>query len=172
MQVDVKLDGLEDAIKAMAAAFPADPNKQRKLVNGAMINSAKKNILPTAKQRAKVGDGSGALSESLAVRVQPRKKTNTKGVAAGVEIVPLRSNRKAMAMYINHYYTQKGLTAPAKMMVSGIRHGHLVEFGSVNNTATPFLWPAATSGKASYINDFGVELRKSVDKAVDRARKK
>lgn len=172
MQVSVNLDGLNDAIDAMAAAFPADPRKQRQLVNAAMRTAARKNILPTAKQRAKVGDGSGALSEALAVRTQPRKKTNKKGVAAGVEILPVRSNRKALALYINHYYTSQGLTAPASLLVSGIRHGHLVEFGSVNNTASPFLWPAATAGKNAYIQAVGVELQKATERAVKRARKK
>jgi HK97 gp10 family phage protein len=172
MQVSAKIDGLEDALKAMAAAFPADPKKQRSLVNSAMRTAAKKEMLPTAKQKAKVGDGSGALSEALAIRVQPKKKTSAKGVGAGVEILPLRSNRKALAMYINHYYTQNGLKPPAGILVSGIRHGHLVEFGSVNNNATPFLWPAATAGKGAYTNMVGDELKKAVDKAVNKARKK
>lgn len=172
MQVDVELVGLDDAINAMIAAFPSDPKRQRQLVNSAMRAAAKKDILPTAKERAKVGDGSGALSEALSIRVQPKKKTNAKGIAAGIEILPLRSNRKALAMYINHYYTRQGLTAPASLLVSGIRHGHLVEFGSVNNSASPYLWPAATSGKSAYVNSVGQELKKSVERAVARARKK
>lgn len=172
MQLDSKVKGLDEAIKAMQAAFPNDPKKQRALVNGALRTSARKNILPTAKQRAMAGDGSGALSAALAVRAQSAKKLRSKGTPVGVEVVPVRNNVKAIAMYVQHYYTARGRIAPAGILSSGIRHGHLVEFGSVNNNARPFLWPAAQSGKAAYIQNVGAELKKSIERAVQRARKK
>lgn len=171
MQFDVKLKGVNDAIDAMMAAFPKNPAKQRTLVNTAMRVSAKKHMLPAAKQRALVGDGSGALSESLAIRSQSKRKIRMKGITAGVELVPVRHNRKALAIYINHYYTSQGLTAPASLLVSGIRHGHLIEFGSVNNNAKPFLFPAAQGGQAGYVMDVGKELKKATERAVNRARK-
>lgn len=171
MQFSVELKGIDEAIDAMIAAFPSEPAKQRTLVNGAMRVSARKHMLPTAKQRALLGDGSGALSEALAIRSQAKRKIRSKGIAAGVELVPVRHNRKALAMYINHYYTSQGLTAPAGLLVSGIRHGHLVEFGSVNNNARPFLWPAAQGGQAGYVMDVGKELAKATERAVNRARK-
>lgn len=171
MEISVDLKGVDEAIDAMMAAFPKDPAKQRTLVNGAMRVSARKNMLPKAKQLALMGDGSGALSEALAIRSQAKRKIKSKGAAAGVEIVPVRHNRKALAMYINHYYTSKGKNAPASIVSSGIRHGHLVEFGSVNNNARPFLWPAAQAGQASYIASVGKELEKATERAVNRARK-
>lgn len=171
MEISVELKGVDEAIDAMMAAFPSDPNLQRRLLNGAMRVSARKAIVPTAKQMAMVGDGSGSLSEAIAVRGQSKKRLAGKNAAAGVEVLPIRFNRKAIAMYINHYYTAVGRNAPAKMISSGIRHGHLVEFGSVNNNARPFLWPAAQSGQTSYIAGVGSQLKKATERAVNRARK-
>ena len=172
MQASVNIDGLEDAIKAMAAAFPTNPKRQRQLVNTALRVSARKHMLPRAKQLAAIGDSSGALSESLAVRSQSSKKLRNKNIPAGVEIVPVRNNRKALALYIAHYYTAEGRTAPASILSSGIRHGHLVEFGSANNNAKPYLWPAAQGGQSGFVADVGKELAKATDRAVNRARKK
>jgi hypothetical protein len=172
MDVGVRVVGLEDALKAMSEAFPSNPREQRRILNGAMGASARRNILPEAKGMALAGDGSGALSESLGVRGMSQRKIRQKQSVAGVEVVPVRSNRKALAMYIAHYYTAQGRTPPASMVVSGIRHGHLVEFGSVNNAASPFLWPAAAHGKPGYVNDVAADLKKKTEAAVRRAAKR
>lgn len=171
MQGNVDIKGLDGALKAMQAAFPKDPKKQRGVLNTAMRTAARKNIVPTAKELAKRGDGSGALSESIAVRNQSKKRLAAKGMVAGVEVVPVRFNRKAIALYVQHYYIDKGITPPANIVTSGIRHGHLVEFGSVNNTPRPFLLPAGRAGQTGYINAVGGELEKAIERRVKRARK-
>ena len=130
MQGKARIVGLKDAMKAMAAAFPKDPKKQKRLLVGAMRMAASKTILLSAKRRALSSDGSGALSESLGIRTQSAGKMRSKRAAAGIEIVPVRSNLKAMALYISHYYTQRGKTVSAKVITSGIRQGPLVEFGT------------------------------------------
>jgi hypothetical protein len=171
--VSAKIEGLEDAMKAIAAAFPSDPKKQKSLLNSSMRQASTATILKQAKILAMQGDGSGALSEALGIRAQGARKLRAKSLAAGIEIAPIRSNRKAMAMYINHYYTSRGRNAPAKMVASGIRHGHLVEFGSVNNApARPFLYPAATSQTNAYVSRFANDLKRKTEKAVKRAAKK
>ena len=172
MNLSAKLDGLEDAMKAMMASFPQDAKKQRSMLNAGMRAAASKNILPKAKSLAMQGDGSGSLSEALAVRSIPLKELKKMGSVAGVMLVPVRFNRKAIAMYINYYYTQKGRAAPIAGVAKGIYHGHFVEFGSVNNNAKPFLFPAARSGQNSYIQEVGKEIKKVVDRNVNRARKK
>jgi len=172
MDMGVQMKGLDDALKAMEAAFPKDPNKQRGLLNSAMRGAANKTIVPVAKQLAKAGDGSGALSEAIAVRNQSKKKLRSKNVAAGVEVVPVRFNRKAIALYIQHYYTNVGRVAPANMFASGIRHGHLVEFGSVNNSPRPFLKPAGDVADDVYIQAFAKAMRSATERAVKRAAKK
>ena len=172
VDVSIKIEGLEDAMKAMLAAFPANERKQRGILNASIRSAATNTILNDAKQRAKIGDGSGALSESLGIRATSKRKLKARRVVAGVEVVPVRSNMKAMAMYIQHYYSAKGKTAPAKMLTSGVRHGHLVEFGSVNNSAKPFLWPAAESQKSAYISKFAIDLSKKTEASVRREAKK
>lgn len=170
MEATAKIKGLDEAMKAMQAAFPDDYKQQSRLVNGAMGGSARKSILPISKQLAMVGDGSGALSESLKVRAQKAKKQ--KGKAGGMEVVPVRHDKKALALYISHYFTSLGRNAPANIISTGIRHGHLVEFGTVKKSARPFLWPSAVSGKATYVSLFAGELKKRMESAVKRAAKK
>ena len=172
MKVEVKLDGLKEAVRALGEAFPKDPKRQAKLLNQSMSQAAKNTIVPEAKINALAGDGSGALSESIGIRTQSRGKVRAKGAAAGVSVLPVRQNKKAMAMYIEHYYTRKGRAFPAKMFASGIRHGHLVEFGTRHSGAKPFLWPAAQSKFNSYMSRFTSDLRVKIERAVKRARKK
>lgn len=164
--------GVDSAIKAMMAAFPKDLKIQQRLVNGAMRISARKNLLPIAKQNASRGDGSGALSEALVVRSMSAKRKRELGVPFGIQILPYRFNKKALALYIEYYYTRQGKRAAAKDFARGIRHGHFVEFGNVNNTARPFLRPAADEGQQAYLNGFSQELRKGIEKAVEKARKR
>lgn len=168
MEASVKIEGLEDAMKAMMAAFPSDPRTQVRILNSAMRTAARPTILPAAKALAMQGDGSGALSEAMGVRSQSAAKRRARGVAGGVEVVPVRSNRKAMMMYIQHYYVARGRTPPAGILTSGIRHGHLVEFGSVNNSARPFLWPAATSNRGAYQSQFAASMKRVTEAAVRR----
>lgn len=166
MQVTMKADW-EKAITAMAAAFPTDPKKQRGILNSSMRSSAA-DMLADAKLRAQAGDGSGALSEALGIRTQSKKKLSTSMAVAGVEIVPIRYNPKAISLYQNYYHGGK----ISGFKINGIRHGHLVEFGSKNNTARPFLWPAAQANESGYIKKFSVELTKKTEAAVRRAAKK
>ena len=172
MEAGARVEGLDAALKAMQAAFPRDAKKQKQILNSSMRASANKAILPAAKRNALQGDGSGALSEALGIRNTKARKLRQSGVPAGVEIVPVRANMKAMALYIAHYYTAQGRTPPAGILSSGIRHGHLVEFGSVNNSAQPFLWPAASSGHGAYVRGFAAEMQKKTEAAVRREARK
>jgi hypothetical protein len=171
MDVGVRVVGLEDAMKAMTDAFPNNPREQRGILNSAMRRSAAQTILLEAKQRALQGDGSGALSESLGIRNKSLRKIKTSRSVAGVEIAPIRTNRRAMAMYIDHYYSRAGRVAPAFMVLSGIRHGHLIEFGTVYSAARPFLWPAAEGQLSPYMQRVAAEMRKQIDNRLRRSRK-
>lgn len=180
MQGSVDMKGLKDSIKALRAAFPEDQKERRRILNRAIGSSARKHLLPIAKQMAKTSDGSGALSESLGVRAMSRRWNREHGRVragdkrmreAGMVIVPVRGNRKALAMYIDHYYTKRGKNPPASILLSGIRHGHLIEFGSLNNEARPFLWPA-TSNTPAYTNQFAQDIKKYIKMAVEKARRK
>jgi len=177
MEGSVQIKGLEAAVEAMQKAFPKNPEQQRRILNQAMTASAKSTMVPMAKQLARVGDGSGALSESIGIRAVSKSKARRSGVVGRVEMVPVRNNRTAMAMYIDHYYTARGRSAPAKMLTSGIRHGHLVEFGHAVKgggfvAARPFLWPAARAQLSPYTSRFAAFLKKKTEAAVRRAARK
>jgi hypothetical protein len=172
IEVSAKIKGLEDAMKAMLEAFPSEPKKQQAILHSAMGSAARKTLLPTSKQLASSFDASGALSESLAVRAQPASVRRKRNVAASMALMPVRSNRRALALYINHYYTQNGLTAPASLLIRGIMHGHLVEFGSVNNSPTSFLWASAQANRSGYGNRFAIDLKRITEDRVKRAAKR
>lgn len=177
MELAAKIEGLEPALAALRAAFPDSPRRQRSLLNQTMSGAARKTIIPMAKQLARQGDGSGALSEAIAPRAVSLSKALARGKSAIIEITPVRSNRKAMAMYIAHYYTARGKTASAKLVTSGIRHGHLVEFGHATRgggfvSARPFLWPAGTAGAGDYRRLFADMLRRKIEAAVRRKRRR
>lgn len=171
MLISAKIDGLEDAMKALQAAFPTDPRKQQKILHSSMGSAARKEILPASKQLALVGDASGALSEALAVRALPAKERRKRNTAASMIVTPVRSSTKALARYINHYYTQEGLTPPASLLIRGIMHGHLVEFGSVNNAPKSFLWASAQANRSKFTETFASELRRITEQAVKKAAK-
>ena len=164
VQATAKIKGLDDAMRALRAAFPKDPKKQARMVNGAIGASSRKSFLPIAKQLALRGDSSGALSESLVVRAMGRRKR--RGRVGGMEIVPLRSSVKAMALYIAHYYTKRGKNPSGNVVIDGIRHGHLVEFGTLHTQAMPYLWPAAAIGNVEYRGLFALALKKRIESAV------
>lgn len=166
MEMNSSVRGLDEAMKAIGEAFPNNPREARTILNGGMRRAASRTILAEAKQRALEGDGSGALSEALGIRAQSRRKIQTRRVVGGVEIVPVRGNLKAMALYINHYYTARGRTPKSGMLLSGIRHGHLVEFGTVEMAARPFLWPAARSQFAPYMQRVAEDMKRVIARRV------
>ena len=177
MEFSGKVEGHKDVMKTMQAAFPADPKQQQRLLNAAMRKSAQRSILPLAKNLALTGDGSGALSESLGIRAQKQKDLRRKKLAGGVQIVSVRNNMNAIALYMNHYYTSRGKTVPASVAFSGIRHGHLVEWGFIHTSGkavsgSPFLWPAARYGASGYKRHFAADLKKKIVAAVKRRAKK
>lgn len=159
-KVRVKVDGLQDVLKAIHNIFPNDPTAERALLSQGMAASMRKHMLPMAKQLAASTNKSGALSESLAVRTVAKKHLRylPARANAAVRLVPVRMNYKAMTTYINYYYGRKGKLPPDSIWTSGIRHGHLVEFGSKNNSPKPYILPAVKAGKASFQDDWSKYL--------------
>ena len=196
MEGSAKIHGLKDAMAAMRAAFPANPEQQRRMLNQAMSGAARKSIIPIAKQLALQGDSSGALSEAIAPRAISRRRALARGMAAGVEITPVRHNRKAVSKYIQYYYNRQGIAAPMEVAISGIRHGHLVEFGyktrgsgkkggflgslfgggggssGTHVGAQPVMGPALQAGRAEYVRKFSTTLKRKVELAVRRRARK
>ncbi len=174
-EASFKIEGLEDAMAAMQAAFPKDPRKQRSLLNQGLSGAARVTIIPAAKSFANQGDGSGALAESIRPRARSAANALLSGAVASVAIAPVRYSPKALALYMRHYYPNG---APSGRIVDGIRHGHLVEFGHATKgggfvAARPFLWPAVRFAGSAFNDKFAGILKRKVELAVRRrARKK
>ena len=98
-------------------------------------------------------------------------KKKRDGSVGGKEVVPVRSNKKALALYIAYHYTRRGLTVPAKRITQGIFHGHFVEFGTAKMAANPFLWPS-TVATPRYTRLFARGMKKRTESAVRRRAKK
>jgi hypothetical protein len=172
MEPMVKVQGLESALKTMREAFPADEKAQRAIINGSIRKAAAPTILAEAKQRAQANDKSGALTAALGIRNLSRRYIRTRRVVGGVEITPIRGNLKAMALYIDYYYTRRGRIPPAGIVLSGIRHGHLVDWGTVRSDPKPFLYPAMRSGMAPYMQRLANDMRRTIEQRVKRNAKK
>lgn len=172
MDIGLKVEGLDAAMEALRATFPADHKVQRQILNTAMGKSARATMLAEVKQRALTGptgvQRSGALSESIGVRNQSRRKVMTKRAVAGVEIAPIRSNLKAMARYIDYYYTRQGRTPRIGMLNSGIRHGHLIEWGTVKHGPAPFLFPGVNNNLAPFLQRLAADMRRTMEQRVRR----
>jgi len=170
LDVDARISGLKDVERALEAAFPRDPRKQRSVLTSGMRRGAR-TMLVDAKLRALRGDSSGALSESLAIRsVSNRAQRQIKDagqVTAALQIASVRGMKRAIAKY-NAFYNKN---------VKSIRHAHLVEFGHGTRGDTrvgprPFLWPAVQANSSLYVNLLSQNIRKAIDLAVKRAAKK
>jgi hypothetical protein len=174
MEGSTKIHGLEDALKAMQAAFPNDEKAQRQIINSSLRSAATKTMLREIKARALQYKDSGALAESIGVRAMSRRKLRTARRVGGVEIAPIRSNRRAMAMYIQHHYNAKGRAAPRGMLFSGIRHGHFVEFGVPLRgiPARSFLWEGGRGQVAPYLMQAAREFQLQTERRVARAKRR
>ena len=168
-----KVLGLQEVMKNIQAAFPKDPNQQRKLIQQGMRASLKNTVLAGVKKRALALGGSGALSESMGLRAIRKARLKTSRAVAGVQIVSVRNNMKAVALYANHYYAAKGKAVPMRLIASGIRHAHLVEFGHETRgggfvAARSFLWPSVQEGRAAYMRGVGTHINRKMESAIKR----
>ena len=170
MEPSVKIEGLEEAMKAMREAFPRDHKTQKKIINKGIRKGAAEALLPEIKARAMSYKDSGALAESIGIRPMSTRSIRTARAVGGMEITPIRTNLKAMAMYINHHYTSKGRNAPSGMLLSGIRHGHLVEFGVPTRgiPARSFLWDPVPPKVAQYLITAAAEFKRDIEARVRR----
>ena len=164
----IKVDGLEELEEALKQFTD---KMQNKLITSA-LRAAAKPVVKDAKRRAHQtsAPSSGALAESIGLKV--RKSHRRGGNITGLWVAPIRNQRKALLQYLSYY----GIPLSGKNANSGIRHGHLVEFGhqkpfggSVEPRA--FLRPALEQNKGVVISIFKTTLRKRIDALVKKLNK-
>jgi len=191
VSVNFNITGGPEVARALRAAWPNKPKRQRQVLNAAIKAAAKPTILDKAKITAMFSAGSGSLSQAMNSRVMSLKFAREQGATAGVWIGPVRKDPAAIAKYINHYWLGRGKKINPSIFTYGLRHAHLVEFGHDivvggakgkggkvvgRVSAKPFMRPALHAGAGSYKRLLVPTLKKKILSAVRRearrARKK
>lgn len=182
MEFAADIQGIENVNRALEAAFPNNPRVQQAVVNSTLGYSARQTILKEAKRLAP--KRSGALAEALTVRAMNARTRRARGSTGGMQVLPYRYDKKAMAMYVRYWAPKKPSSAQtwAQFGIDGIRHGHLVEWGHSNIWAQrdiegkPFMWPALKSSKSAFVNRFATDFERKLElrvklEAAKRAKK-
>ncbi len=177
MEVGYKITGGPEVARALRAAWPNNPKRQRQVLNQAIKAAAKDTVVSKARIMALRSGGSGSLSTAMNSRVMSLKFARREGATAGVWVGPVRKSPAAIAKYINHYWLGRGKKINTSIFTYGLRHAHLVEWGHnivkggqvVGRVpARPFMRPALHAGAAGYKRRLVPILRKKIYAAVRR----
>ncbi len=166
----VRVTGLRELNQFLVEKLPA--KAAGRTLNRALRVAAKP-IVAAAKNNAKRARNphSFALSQSIQAWVA-RKRIRKHGLAGSLMIGPRRSHKPALVAYYD-FYDSKRLTPQA--LENGIRHGHLVEWGTSQSSANPFMRPALDQNAARFIRSFadilGNEIEKETRKHERQTRK-
>lgn len=102
--------------------------------------------------------GFDAGSTAAAMGRWTRKTTPTRTT---LFIGPRNKNKKALALW----------NAKHNANITRLNHFHLVEFGSINGPAQPFMRPGFETTKLIVVQNFARELRKSIAKQAASGRR-
>jgi len=163
MKVDVQVRGLKELTETLTRVLPA--KVQQKAVATALRKAAGP-MVRAARASYKANARSGSLAAAMAIwrnRKGERRRGST--TFASVELGPRRSNKRALVKYYSYY---RGKPTPAQLRL-GIRHGHLIEFGTKRGTpAYRILTRAFDAHGRKAIDAFGAELGKAIEKEAAR----
>lgn len=162
IDIDVDVKGFDEAAKTIQKTFPRTA-RQRSVLQGAMRDAGRPTVLVDAAIRASALGGSGSLAQALTFRNRSIKSVRAAGAFGGVELVVKRHMQRAIKAYEAFY---------GRKVTDGIRHGHLVEFGTRRTAAKPFLWPAAVSNTRRYVDRLSKEIWRSIRKNILKERRK
>lgn len=163
MKVSVQVLGLKELTETLTKALPA--KVQQRAVAAALRKAAAPMV--TA---ARSGYSSHAQSGSLATAMtawRNRKQERRRGsqTFASVEIGPRRSSKRALAQY---YAFHGRKPTPAQLRL-GIRHAHLIEWGTKRGTpALRILTRAFDSRARAAVDAFGKELGAAIEREAAR----
>ena len=150
----VKLDGLKE-LDAKLAKMPAKLGF--KALRSAMMLTSKPMFLAAKAKAESTGiRGRDAGATAAAMGRWTRKITPTSTV---LMLGPKNKNAKALALY----------NAMHGGDVQRLNHFHLLEFGSINGGAQPFLRPAFESTKLQFAYSFGKNLAATIEKVARSA---
>lgn len=159
----MQLNGFDELDRALAelGGLTAEKANRRAMMKAVepLALQAQQNALSIAK--------SGSLALAMGARYKrevSRASLFGKSVveAAVVSVGPIRRSPAARAAYTVYYHRQR--------LVVGIRHGHLVEWGTSHSPAKPFMRPAFDATAQRVVANYGVELRNDIEKIARRAK--
>ena len=162
MKVTTTIEGLPYVADVLTNRLPAKVN-QRAVV--AALKFAAVPMRRAAKANAQALGGSGALAMSLGIW-QRRRGQKTGATFGSVEVGPRRGNKRALAAYYNFY---KGRTPTPKQLQAGIRHGHLVEFGTKRTAPRRFMQRAFDAKARESVDRFYEVLATAVEREAAKA---
>jgi HK97 gp10 family phage protein len=151
MVEEVRIDGLRELDRKLVklgsqAGFKALRAAMMKS-STPMFKMARANALATGIK----GQDAGATAAAMG-----RWSKKTKQHEVTLWLGPKNKNKKALALW----------NAKHGKEVKRLTHFHLVEFGSINGPAQPFLRPAFAANARGYIAGFGAELRRAIEKVA------
>lgn len=142
-----KIEGLKDVTDALKAV---DKKLRKKLIRKA-VGEGGKLILKRAKQL--VPKDTGLLKKSLGRKVKVYKN----GVAVAV-VGPRQGFRKSVTR-------SKGRRAAVTLIANPVKYAHLVELGTQNAPAHPFLKPALDGQQAAIRDAMAGVIRAGLEQA-------
>lgn len=145
----VKVEGLKNVEKLLIELGPVAGFKA--LRSGMM--AASKPMFLAAKANAAATGLKGYDSDAMAASMSrgTRKETAHRTT---LWIGPKRKHKKALAIYNSYHGTN----------IKSLNYFHLVEWGSINGGAQPFMRPAFAATSRLAVNNLGNEIRKAVEK--------
>jgi len=153
--IKVKVLGLKELEDKLVRTIPA--KAQTKVLRRA-LRIASRPMLNSARSKARRGKSN---SLAIAMSVWNVRQGQRRRTAASIEVGPRRNNKRALVAYYNFY---KGKTPTPQQLINGIRHGHLVEWGTKGTPAHPFMRPAMDAHGQEVIRNFGRILGREIEK--------
>ncbi len=130
---------------------------QRKVVVGA-TRAAATVIAKDARENVPVD--TGLLKKSIAVRSVPKKETEANHVK--FYVVPLSKN------YVSGVLTSGGAKFGTVKFDKRVYYAHMVEFGTENMAARPFMRPAFENSASKSVNAFQTYALKRTEKELKK----
>lgn len=110
---------------------------------------------------------SGALAASIGTWSRRGKYGDH---ISSVFVGPKRKSKKAVALYQNYYGKNKTRMAFSRKVIEkdrdSIRHGHLIEFGTIKMPAKPYLLPAFDANRSAAVDRFAAKVRAYIEKVA------
>lgn len=159
----VQIQGLQHLERLLTQTLPK--TVQQSVVAGALREAARP-IVAAAKAGYRGLGGSGSLAQATTAW-RNRKAERRGGHFASVEVGPRRGDRKALALYYAYYRSRKGVAV--KTLRAGIRHGHLVEWGTKRATGRRIMTKAFDTMGPQAVSQFRRILGERIEKAAARA---